>query len=213
MKIDTLTARRRLVNRREPYFATIVRGRSLGFRRFQDDVGHWIARVRSKVGKYEYRPLGTDTALDYAQALASAQEWFERQAVAEGEDHRSVTVETAVNDYLDFLERNGKPSTLESARARARKYVVPKLGDTLLADLTPLQVRNWHQGLVRKTKDADKRRASQASANRCLSILKTALTRAAFGRKGIDTAAWMSVKLFPKTATSRAVFWSKAEGL
>ena len=72
MKIDTLTARRRLPRRREPYYAAILPGRSIGFRKFQDDAGHWLARIRRTGGKYDYKPLGTGAELDYEQALASA---------------------------------------------------------------------------------------------------------------------------------------------
>ena len=211
MKIATVTARRRLVNRREPYYVSIAPGRSLGFRRFQDDVGHWLARYRNKAKKYSYQPLGTDVDLDYEAALEAAQEWFLKQVAAGGEDGRPITVATAIADYLNFLLNHRKVSTFQVAKSRAATYILPKLGNVLLSDLTARQVRDWHHGLVRKTKDADARRASQSSANRCLTILKTALTRAAFGKKNVDTGAWTSVKSFGKTTVSRATFWSKAE--
>jgi integrase len=211
MKIDTTTARRRLASRREPYYITVSPGRSLGFRRFQGDLGHWLARYRNKSKKYSHKPLGTDAELTHEQALEAASEWFVEQAASDGDDRRPVTVEMAVRSYLDYLGDQKKGSTFETAESRAKNHILPKLGDVLLSDLTARQVRDWHHRLVGRTEDDDQRRARQASANRVLTIFKTACNRATFGRKGIDVSAWQSVKPFGKTATSRAVFWSKVE--
>ncbi len=211
MKIDTKTARRRLANRREPYYITVSLGRSLGFRHHLDEVGHWLARYRNKAKRYSYQPLGDDTSLTYEAALELANEWFVEQAASDGDDRRPVTVEMAVRSYLDYLGDQKKGSTFETASSRARNHILPKLGPVLLADLTPRQVRDWHHGLVGRTKDDDAKRARQTSANRVLTILKTALSNASFGRKGIDTSAWTSVKPFKGTTVSRAIFWSKPE--
>jgi integrase len=210
-KIDTKTARRRLPHRREPYYSTVSPGRAIGYRIFEGEVGHWLARSRSASGKYVYKPLGTDRELDYEQALKVAQEWFLEKDADDGEDRRPVTVEATCEAYVDYLERHGKPSTVKAVRSRIKNHILPKLGRLDLSELTARRVRDWHQGLVRKTSDQDGRRASQDSANKCLVILKAACTRAAFGKTGIDTMAWTSVKPFQNVSVSRAVFWSRAE--
>ncbi len=88
-KTDSRTAREKLRQRREPYWAKISKGCFLGYRRIAI-CGTWIARYRDHDGKQHYRALGAaddsmeanaKTVLTYEQAQDVARAWFNREAL------------------------------------------------------------------------------------------------------------------------------------
>ena len=84
-KLDSRSVRRAFVVHREPYWLSVEKGCSLGYRRLKTG-GSWIARYCHKSTR-EMCWLGTsvdgfpedyqpEAALDFNAALALAQKWF-----------------------------------------------------------------------------------------------------------------------------------------
>ncbi|MEE8144319.1 MAG: hypothetical protein V3T57_02820, partial [Kiloniellales bacterium] len=84
-KIDTRSARTKLVQRREPYWARIARGCALGYRKGKSG-GTWIARWQSPDGRKNYQAIRkADDAIEadgvgvlsFDQAQDRARDWFQ----------------------------------------------------------------------------------------------------------------------------------------
>ena len=129
-----------------------------------------------------------------------------------------LTVESAVQQYLQWLESNRKSAY--DAQRRAKAFIFPKLGDIECDALTSDQLRKWHLALSKeaprlRTADGKKQqyrniehgdeavRRRRASANRVLTILKAALNRA--WREGNITSdvAWRRVEPFENVNAAR----------
>ena len=127
-----------------------------------------------------------DSILDFYQAQDSA-----RNMRPSSSKRGAYVVKDAVRDYLSHLE--GRASHYD-AKCRLGAYATHAFGDTAVADLTADELRAWHRGIAkqgarRRTKRNTKQvygsvdtteaaRGRQASANRCLSLLKAALNHA-----------------------------------
>ncbi|MEI9990568.1 MAG: hypothetical protein WDM86_11065 [Rhizomicrobium sp.] len=77
--------RRKLAKRDEPYWSLLCYGRHLGYLRRSKRTTYWVARARSRDGKYRQLRLGrTDDQriadgeiyLSYEQAARKAADWF-----------------------------------------------------------------------------------------------------------------------------------------
>ena len=114
----------------------------------------------------------------------------------EGHDTRlgPLTVADAVADYLKAYERRGGKAVYETERA-AETHILPALGTTPVGKLTARKIANWHHGLAEKRARArtkrgrrqnyrevetgpDAIRKRRATANRILTVLKSALNHA-----------------------------------
>ena len=219
-KIDTRSARSKLVQRREPYWARIAQGCALGYRKGKSG-GTWVARWQSSDGRKNYRALGkADDILEadnagvhsYDQAQDRARAWFKQLARSKAGVDDGLTVQAVTEDYLDFLRRERAASTVYDTDKRVARYILPVLGPRCVADLTTVQIRNWRDGLVSSELDADDQRRAKDTANRVLTILKAALNRAWRDGRVTDDAAWRRVGPFERVGESRKVFLSQAEG-
>jgi integrase len=142
-------------------------------------------------------------------------------------DNGPLTVQGAVEHYLEWLEANGK--RYYEARRRAEAFIYPRLGDIECDGLNAEMLRKWHTGIARvgarlrttagesqKYADFDKHddeavRRRRASANRIFTILKAALNRA--WREGHiqSNAAWARVELFKNVNAARVRYLKVAE--
>jgi integrase len=240
--LQSRESRGRLKPQGKPYYRLIEGGLHLGYRKPRGrrgkpaGAGAWVVRRYIGDEKYETHTIGAaddfsdangETILSFAQA---------QQKVREHIKAGPLTVQAAIEDYLAFLEAEGKPTT--DTRARARAFICPrlfdkeasnaKLGDMKVDELTTDQLRRWHVELAkqaprlrtrkgekqkhRNTADGDdNRRQRRSSANRVLTILKAALNRAWHDDKVTSPAAWQKVKPFKNVDAARPHYLTVAE--
>jgi integrase len=229
-RLETRTARLKLLVRREPYFFTFQEGRALGYRRLGGGKGGtWIARRYDPLGGRTYQALGdaddymeADGAdiLTFAQAQAKAGAWFTKAARGTGKVVAPVTVGDALDAYLqDYVARGGKG--LAQTRQAIEAHIRPAFGSKPVAALTPAVLRSWLHAVAaaaarlragkadvtpklgRVATDADAKRARRASANRVLTILKAALNHAFREGHAPSDDAWRKVRPFAKVDAAR----------
>jgi integrase len=231
-RLDTRTARLKLVVRREPHWKTMQEGRAIGYRRMSGKAGTWVARRYDPAGGRSYQALGTADdyveadrmagVMTFAQAQAAALDWFGKADRAGGRIIEPITVAQALDAYLtDYVARGGKAV---GATAQAIKaHIAPALGGVLVDALTPARLRQWHHALataparvrgVAKPNahlDADAKRARRATANRILTILKAALNLAFRDGNATSDDAWRRVQPFAKVDAPRIRFLTDDE--
>jgi integrase len=208
-KLESREARSKLKVRGKPYFREIGRGLHIGYRKNKSG-GVWTVRryidgayVEERIALADDKEdANGDSILDFYQAQDAARNM--RPSSKRG----AYTVKGTVRDYLSHLE--GRASHYD-AKCRLEAYAIPAFGDTAVADLTADELRAWHRGIARqgarrRTKRGGKQvygsvdtaeavRGRQASANRCLSLLKAALNHA--WREGkCELGAWPRVEPF-----------------
>ena len=234
-KIDTRSARTKLVIRREPYWTLIVKGRALGYRKGTKG-GRWIARYRDDDGHQHYRALGPaddhldadDLILSFGPAQEKARAWFAEKARSlDGASAGPYTVHDAVTDYLaEYEARGGKD--VNTSRTRANAQILPKLGDVDATKLTTAKLKAWHRDLANEPPrvrtspgdeqkyrdtgdDPEAERRRKATANRVLTILKAALNHAWREGKVASDAAWRRVSPFQGVDVARTRYLSADE--
>jgi integrase len=225
-KLDTRSARLKVVVRREPYWLTISKGCSVGYRRGARG-GNWIARMRGDDGKQRYDALGAaDDVRDadgiscftFAQAQERARSFFDqkgRELAGHSEPEAGpYTVKEAVDDYLTARERRGSKG-VRADRYAANARILPALGQFEVGKLTAKRIRDWLEAVasapkfVRTAKfatsqakrdfdpnDDEAVRARRSTANRLLTVLKAALNHAFQEGRAPADEAWRKVKPF-----------------
>ena len=239
VKLDSPTARKRLVASQSVYWNTVSRGCSLGYRRSANNsAGIWkvkyvppkdaggsstARRIQETIGAAD-DVLGADgvTVLSYEQARKKANEWFPtalQKATGLIPQRRDYTVEDACGDYLNALE--GRKPTYTSRKV-INAVIVPALGKVAVEKLTRARIEQWLKDIAEnprrkprhdlKPDDDEARRRRKDSANRYLTILRAALTRAlADGKVACSGLAWKSVKPFAQVDQRRTRFLSDDE--
>jgi integrase len=236
--LETRTARLRLPIRSEPYWRGLESGFALGYRR-RGKGGTWLARRRPADGGYAEHKIGTSddlqdadgvAILDYGQAQKAARAWWRAELrTQEGHDARSgpYTVAGCIADYLKEFEARGGKSVYQTRRA-AETHILPALGNLMVGKLTAKKIEDWHRGLALKPalarskpgrkpnhrkadRTTDGMRKRRATANRILTVLKSALNHA--WKSGLVTSddAWRRVKPFRAVETARVRYLSEAE--
>jgi integrase len=223
--------------REKPYWRTIIpRVLHLGYRRRRSGTaGWWVERRyvrRDGPGSpYRVETIGLadddqdangDTVLSYAQAQQRA---IERREAHDG-PKRPLTVRSAVEAYLEFLESNRK--TADDARYRANALILPQLGDVEVEALKTEVIRTWLTKLAkeaprlrtRKGKkqrhremddDPEMLRRRRATANRTLTVLKAALNRAWRDGRVSSDAPWRRVEPFENVDAARVRYLNVEE--
>jgi integrase len=111
-KLDTRSARAKLVIRREPYWCNLGGGLAVGYRRIDRNYGTWIARAYDgtdasgkAVRRYQALGLADDTreadgvdVLTFAQAQAIAREWFPRAFLARYAHDKIAKIDKTAGD-------------------------------------------------------------------------------------------------------------------
>lgn len=233
-RTDSRSARLKLKPNHEPYWSSLAPGEALGYYRTSGSgAGTWWARLRLDDGRYQKRALGTaddysdsdaQDVLSFGQAQVKAREWYALARVQAGEDapaSGTYTVADAWEHYrLDCLRRGVK--RLERLDCGARLYILPGLGEVEIGRLTQTRIEKWHLSMaeaaprLRSRKFAEKpaygpspkteeqTRKRRASANRVLTILKSALNLAKRKRRvSCPADTWREVKPFGRVDAAR----------
>ncbi|MCG8016824.1 MAG: tyrosine-type recombinase/integrase [Candidatus Thiodiazotropha sp. 'RUGA'] len=210
-KIDTITKRRNLIPRRDPYFERMFPGRSLGYRKSKVKGGTWIARIKIDGDGYKYRSLSPDDSMDYERAIKEATAWFELVGqLDKGADIR-YSVKQCVADYISHLKIENSASSATRTDQSLQKHLVPALGSVELSRLTTVRLKRWRDGLVKESEDPEVVRKSKDTANRVLSMAKAAFNLAfRSGSAGSDTA-WRRVPAFKDVGENRKLFLTTAQ--
>ena len=227
-KLQTVTARARLKRGRQPHWHTLVPGRAhLGYQRWPDDrCGRWLLR-RYAAKRYSVTPLGPaddmgGTGLTFEQACKRAQE------LAGAAPTTRLTVRTAMENYIDNLEAQGKQT--KGIIGRTATHILPRLGEIEVINLTSAQIRRWLADLARAPaimrtavgsklnvrthdpNDEEAVRARRSTANRVLNFLKAALNHAYDEELVASNDAWgRRVRPFPNVKAARARYLTVAE--
>lgn len=204
-KIDSRNARQAIPQSKAPHWVAMSRGRALGYRRGRNG-GAWLARFDAKNFRREGKlgeadddpriPADGVQILDYAQALAKANEFCEAQlAEATGERPRSgpFLIENAIDDYVQSL-KNADKADYQGAVYDFNRNTLPVLGKIEVERLTVPRLESWRAQLAgrrarfyQKNKHKnessqpmtdDEKRQRQATANRSVRRLVAALNYA-----------------------------------
>ena len=206
-KIDTVTAREKLLAREAPYWAKIRDKCHLGFRKkTSTSTGTWQVRFNEGVGKVQQHTLGSlDHVVPsrrYDEALKEANKWFDYRNA--GGSSTSITVAQACQRYVAKKRDQKKESSALDLEGRYSRWVYTdqKLSNTLVMKLAPNQLYEWRMMLTKtparlqdKSKIATKLRAP-SSINREMASLKAALNQALKDGYCTSNTAW-STQLSP----------------
>lgn len=186
--------------RREPYWARIRTGLYVGYRKFKEGEGTWVARRQEEgTSKKKYHALGTyledgtrDKAFD--NAVKDAEVWAD--AMEHGITNKAVTVEGACKSYVTHLKTNNSAASANDADGRFERLVYGKaIGKITLLKLKTSDVKKWLNDQVAGDDEEDLRK-SKDSANRNLASLKAALNVALKDRLVSTDAGWKTVTKF-----------------
>lgn len=207
VELQSKTARRKLLPRREPYWHRLVAGFHIGYRVLVQGDGTWIAR-KTESTKKTYQALGTFD--DFDEAVKTAYAW--KASVEAGVVKFDATVEDACNDYLaDIKSRKGEKAAKDVKGRFCRLVFDTPLAKVPLSKLTPKMLRDWLNAQVVEP-DADAAedeeedeliRRSKDSANRNLRTLKAALNLARRDGSIQTDFAWVGVKQFEGVGARR----------
>jgi integrase len=232
-KLDTRSARAKLLMRDSPYWVSLAPGCALGYRKGPKG-GVWLAKL-VRDGMREQTTLGpADDALDpdgvlavsYAHAQTEARDWF-ATLVRPEKPAGPYTVRDAVTDYLDWFRATGRKSIKET-EASVGAFILPQLGDDDVLSLTPARLRKWHMDIaaapprlrtrtgqkqnVRDTNgDPEATRRRRATANRILTVLKAALNHAWREGKVASDDTWRRVAPFREADAARVRYLDRDE--
>lgn len=207
IRIDTTSGRRALKPRRDPYWHKITEGRYVGFRRSERG-GTWIARLWDKdANRQRFSALEVHHLWDskdaFQDAFSKALDWY---AQAERVEDHQYTVADAFDEYIDHLRVNNSEASARGNEARLRKHVPEKLRKTQLTRLKTVQVKRWHQSLVRLSDDAEDVRKSKDTANRTLTTFRAALNLAFRSGLVATDREWRRVQPFKNVGMARKLF-------
>lgn len=217
-KLDSRAVRRRLKERREPYWQSLLPGRALGYRKGATG-GHWVARYTPPGAARKYQALGPADdvenlagALTFEAAVRAASEWFRSLSRGARTDY---TVTDAVAAYLKHLRTSRSATTANDADKRAKRYITDiDLGKAKISALTTQRLKDWRDGLLGDAadgKDPEKLRRKKDTANRIWTILRAALTLAWRDGHVADDSAWRRIKPYPGAGARREVFLTEAQ--
>lgn len=241
-KLESRTARGALKASGKPYWRAIEEGLHLGYRKGRT-TGKWVLRVHVGGAKaYETETIATaddtidadgDIVLTFQQAQAEARKRFialRRAAAGLPAEGGPYTVRAAIEDYLTWIEAEGRKS-VKDARVRAAAMILPRLGGVECAKLTSKMIRDWRDAVAAeparlRTKKGKQQRHRQmaededpeivarrrkATSNRTLTILKAALNHAWRERRVASDEAWRAVQPFREADAARSRYLTADE--
>src|SRR5436190_19398763 len=207
-RLESRESRSRLARRGKPHYRLLEPGLHVGYRRVKGHksrpavAGTWVARHYVGGQSYVVEKIGTaddfsdadgTIILSFAQAQDKARAHMVRRAQSGNCIAGPLTVQAAVEVYLESLEGHGKSAV--DARHRAKAHIYPTLGDIEVASLTTAVLRQWLAKVAKSlprartkpgkpqqhrafdgSEEAIRRR--QSSANRTWTILRAALYHA-----------------------------------
>jgi integrase len=209
--IGNRTQRQRLEARKEPYWAVLEKGLSVGYHRSTRGGGTWWARALVE-GRYRSESIGAtddnqdadgDRYLDFGQAQRAAREWADRQTST-----GPLTVRAVCEIYIEGIRAAKGERPAYHAASVIKRHILPKLGGERASELTTEKLRRWHHGLVKRTGgdvDQEAERRSRDTANRILTVLKAALNRAFEDGLVKDDRPWRALKAFKAVGEARQI--------
>jgi integrase len=215
------TSRDKLAIRGRPHYHRIDANLSIGYRRLRGRSGTWTARIYIGNGEYAFEPIGTADdrsdadgigIFDHDQAVAKARELHTKHKKTAAGIRDPLTVEQAVEAYAVHLSGNGKRH--DALEATARKYILPLIGKMEVDKLTSEALTEWKAKIAKmpaRGRRAFNPVARKASANRTITMLKTALKLAYDNGKVESDKAWRSLKKFDGVERRRDRFLSLSE--
>jgi integrase len=238
--IETRTARSKLPGRRKPYYLKIQDGLHLGYRKPKGrhgrvtPAGKWVLRhyVGGQAYQLEMIAEADDSSdadgikiLTFQQAQNEARKWQEKRSRSTaGEKGGPYTVNDAIDDYLKWLESEGRSKdAIADATYRAKAFIQQKLGDKEVGSLTAKNLRDWRDAVAKapprvrtkpgekqqyrapaeQVEEDDEQRKRRATVNRTWTTLRAALNKAFENDKVHSDAAWRKVKPFKGTHKAR----------
>jgi integrase len=230
--IETREARSKLKPRGKPYWRSIGKGLHLGYRKGKRG-GVWVVRQYIGEGGYKVETISAADDVEGANSVEVLNFWQAQDAARNmrpglSPNVKGYTVAQAVADYLEHLE--GRASWADAKR-RLGAFVIPAFGDKPVSRLDEDEIRKWHraiakQGARARTKpgapqnyrnaegDPEAYRKRQASANRCLDLLRAVLNLARKNHKrtGVKSSeAWDDVERFKGVHVPRSCYLTIAE--
>jgi len=227
--LSTRTRRRNLPSDGRKRWTRLATGRCLGYRRSAGRPGTWY--VRQHVGDCAYRMQALGAAddvadadgrmvLTYAQAAEKAVTWDPDREDQDQDQGRPLTVQRAVERYLDWYKAHRRSYDRVSYNFKA--HVLPELGSLRVEALTADRLRRWHHALAeaparlrgghkREATTDDEKRARKVTANRLLKDLKAALNRALEDGLVQSADGWRRVRPFAGVEAARARYLDKEE--
>lgn len=200
-KIDTVTARDKLLARDAPYWAKIRDKCHLGFRMTTPtSTGTWQVRFNDEAGKVQQHTLGSFDGFPanrrYDEALKEANKWFEHRS--SGGSATNITVAQACERYVTKQRDQKKELTARDLEGRYKRWIYSdqKLSNTPVIKLVPKQLYEWRIRLSNtpailqdKSKIAVKQRAA-STINRDMASFKAALNQAVSDGYAATSTAW-----------------------
>src|SRR5262245_4137360 len=148
-RLESRESRSRLARRGKPHYRLLEPGLHVGYRRVKGRngrpavAGTWVARHYVGGQSYVVEKIGTaddfsdadgTIILSFAQAQDKARAHMVRRAQSGNCIAGPLTVQAAVEVYLESPEGHGKSAV--DARHRAKAHIYPTLGDVEVASLT-----------------------------------------------------------------------------
>ena len=252
--LATREGRARLsVSRNKIHWWYIAPGKHVGY--FKGATGgYWRARLRKKTQSYlqmrigmadDAKPANGEDVLTFEQACGRAETWFKSQvAVAfvpydveatirrwlseiKPPEGRGYTVAHAIYDYLLWcVETKAQPRNIITT---FRTWVLPYLGQTVLADLKTSEIQWWlhkisveparihsksgHFPLRQRSAPVteEEKRARRNTANHTFALLRAALNRAYYDGHTETDNAWKRVRPLREAYNVRTHFLTADE--
>jgi integrase len=222
-KIDTVTARNKLKERREPYWHRISKGFHIGFRKMSGkSSGSWLLRHADANGRETEHSLGMlDGYPDHRrfdQAIESARAWLEKRSADEVSFNRQVpTVMGACDAYVKRIRELKGTKSADDLEDRYRRWVRSNpIHNVELAKLTREQLNSFRQHLidtpVKIGKSGSLRKRSKDTVNRDIAALRAALNWALADRKVISDFAWREpLKAYKNVSKRRDLYLDREQ--
>lgn len=231
--LESRTARAKLKQSGQPYYASIGRGLHLGYRKGQKG-GVWVLRrrlddrylVETIAAADDHADADGQGVLDWFQAQDRARILASASSAPAQQPSAPLTVAAAMESYLEWLEHNAKSP--ETARNRAANDILPQLGKRRVDDLTTKELQQWLRALAKRPRHArgkqgqpsralpapatdEEQRRRRSTANRTLTVLKAALNHVVAEERAADNKAWRNLKPFPEADAARIRYLKRDE--
>lgn len=215
--------------------------------------GAWTVRLTNpETGKQKKKTIGTADdfmsadgllILNYEQARAKAELQLKELAKDFEEEitgrslisTKDYTVKDAVEDYLDYLKKNGSKS-YKNRLLKINAHIIPHLGNIRVARLSKDKIDTWKQTIVEKPRRVqyrttgnkvlvrevnidfeslsdDEKRKRRGTANDLMEILRAALKLAIDAGKSEPPGrgGWNKAELFKGTRVAKIMFLTVEE--
>jgi integrase len=177
-RIDTVAGRNKLVQRDDPYFHRLSKGRFVGFRKRLSGAS-WTARYHPDEGKPVSKTLAEHTdEFSYDQATETARAWFkdlDEGVTGKVLDGKAATVAIACHRYVEDRRREKSEACAHDNQKRFERTVyggkshrVNTIAGVKLSKFRAQHFKTWRSGLT----------GSKSSVNRNVTALRAALMRA-----------------------------------